>query len=179
MQIILDFKIESLVIKRDFWMSIILLFLPHFISVCDLSYDTLIDDLQIKKSCILLHLIVFSEEFQREITRLWDKYKWNAPAFTLRQPKTNKQPATEQAQLLTPQMKPSQYFSRRSQCTYLNVPCKPASLTQRCPSLPCSCQKPVLPLSFPKSSVWPLEFPWLLKQWIKLLNKWRKVSIHH
>lgn len=51
-------------------MSIILLFLPHFISVRDLSYDILIDDLQIKKSCILLHLIVFSEEFQREITRL-------------------------------------------------------------------------------------------------------------
>lgn len=57
LQIILDFKIESLVIKRDFWMSIILLFLPHFISVCDLSYDILIDDLQIKKKvayCFIL-----------------------------------------------------------------------------------------------------------------------------
>jgi len=34
---------------------------------CDLVYNILIDNLQITNSYMLLHLVVFNEEFQREI----------------------------------------------------------------------------------------------------------------
>lgn len=58
--------------------NFILLFSPCFMYECDLAYNILIDKLQITSGCRLLHLVVFTEEFQREILV---EYKWNAPAL--------------------------------------------------------------------------------------------------